>query len=638
MRKTICALILFALSSCRNEYDVLQQEKENSILEQSNKVFSSELIDVRKVKKEIDWQKAEKSLLSLKEKGFVNQVNDAVLYRKIINPKEKTITYTLPIHFYTPQKPYHLIQQIVVNKDNRLKVQYLKIIPKSSNPDKNDIFKDPNNEIIILDEDLNDINSPASITGRIREKNRNLTDSQIDTMGRKCRVQIYAYEILCSNGGGHGVGESCKAGYVNDAHYEIETVEHCFTESYVGVEGGNEGGGSVSGGAFADYQLNKLAQSPHFYYIDFLREPKHSLLLNEVRNWMKDNDIDNPNNIKKLNDKIGYIIGAGHESMFDDLETYNRRTPTVANQEVADYSIRVAKMFSYFLEHGTATDAKVMKHSIRYLDQNRFLSWENYLSIFKGLSKIVSLYPNENWSEIEKALRLEKIDNPKLLEKIIQDWLSPNIVKPTEAFVKHEKLNRIYEEAKKSERFKKYLQKFEPKASVAHLMFDIGNTKNESLADTHIPKESWIKIIFNKNIDWNNRPEIVVAYAFIHEVIHAEMYRQLLEVANKNGSINTAKLEQYVKNNNKKELFNEYIKDQYSKDSTNYQHNIMAKKYINVVVDFLKEMYGSNYTDKEYLTIVWMGVQNTDAWNNLPKKEREEYKKIWKEKYWSWKK
>ena len=524
MRKTICALVLFALSSCRNEYDVLQQEKENSILEQSNKVFSSELIDVRKVKKEIDWQKAEKSLLSLKEKGFVNQINDAVLYRKIINPKEKTITYTLPIHFYTPQKPYHLIQQIVVNKDNRLKVQYLKIIPKSSNPDKNDIFKDPNNEIIILDENLNDINSPASIAGRIREKNRNLTDSQINRMSRKCRVQIYAYEVLCSNGGGHGVGQSCDAGYVNDAHYEIETIEHCFTESYVGVEGGNEGGGSVSGGAFADYQLNKLAQSPHFYYIDFLREPKHSLLLNEVRNWMKDNDIDNPNNIKKLNDKIGYIIGAGHESMFDDLETYNRRTPTVANQEVADYSIRVAKMFSYFLEHGTATDAKAMKHSIRYLDQNRFLSWEDYLSVFKGLSKIASLYPNENWSEIEKALRLEKIDNPKLLEKIIQDWLSPNIVKPTEAFVKHEKLNRIYEEAKKSERFKKYLQKFEPKASVAHLMFDIGNTENNSLADTRVPNEYWIEIIFNKNIDWDNRPEIVVAYAFIHEVIHAEMY------------------------------------------------------------------------------------------------------------------
>jgi len=590
------------------------------------------------VKKEIDWQKVEKSLFSLKEKGFVNQINDAVLYRKIINPKEKTITYTLPIHFYTPQKPYHLIQQIVVNKDNRLKVQYLKIIPKTSNPDKNDIFKDPNNEIIILDEDLNDINSPASIAGRIREKNRNLTDSQIDTMGRKCRVQIYAYEILCSNGGGHGVGESCKAGYVNDAHYEIEVIEHCFTESYVGVEGGNEGGGSVSGGAFTDYQLNKLAQSPHFYYIDFLREPKHSLLLNEVRNWMKDNDMDNPNNIKKLNDKIGYIIGAGHESMFDDLETYNRRTPTVANQEVADYSIRVAKMFSYFLEHGTAADAKVMKHSIRYLDQNRFLSWENYLSIFKGLSKIASLYPNENWSEIEKALRLEKIDNPKLLEKIIQDWLSPNIVKPTEAFVKHEKLNRIYEEAKKSERFKKFLQKFEPKASAAHLMFDLMEIKNyEADAVTVDPKNSWIKIIFDVKKDWDNIPNVAISGIFIHEIIHAEIYRQMLSIAStKNGKINYTKLENIFKRGKHSELFNYYVE----KDGKtgNWQHEMMAKKYIETTVGFLKEIYGDVYSDLEYKSIAWRGLMDSKAWNNLTNQEKELYKNTYETNYWTWEK
>ena len=577
------------------------------------------------MKKEIDWQKVEKSLLSLKEKGFVNQVNDAVLYRKIINPKEKTITYTLPIHFYTSQKPYHLIQQIVVNKDNRLKVQYLKIIPKSSNPDKNDIFKDPNNEIIILDEDLNDINSPASIAGRIREKNRNLTDSQINRMSRKCRVQIYAYEVLCSNGGGHGVGQSCEAGYVNDAHYEIETIEHCSTESFIGVEGGNEGGGSVSGGAFADYQLNKLAQSPHFYYIDFLREPKHSLLLNEVRSWMKDNDMDNPNNIKKLNDKIGYIIGAGHESMFDDLETYNRRTPTVANQEVADYSIRVAKMFSYFLEHGTATDAKVMKHSIRYLDQNRFLSWEDYLSIFKGLSKIVSLYPNENWSEIEKALRLEKIDNPKLLEKIIQDWLSPNIVKPTEAFVKHEKLNRIYEEAKKSEKFKKYLQKFEPKASVAHLMFDFGETSQTPFAETKTPDKNWIKVVFNKNQKWENIPNIVISYIFIHEIIHAEIYRQMLSIAStKNGEINYTKLENIFKRGQHSELFNYYVEKDGKTGS--WQHEMMAKKYIETIVGFLKEIYEDVYSDLEYKSIAWRGLMDSKAWNNLTDQEKELYK------------
>jgi hypothetical protein len=452
-------------------------------------------------------------------------------------------------------------------------------------------------------------------------------------------VQIYAYEVLCSNGGGHGVGESCKAGYVNDAHYEIEVIEHCFTESYVGVEGGNEGGGSVSGGAFADYQLNKLAQSPHFYYIDFLREPKHSLLLNEVRNWMKDNDMDNPNNIKKLNDKIGYIIGAGHESMFDDLETYNRRTPTVANQEVADYSIRVAKMFSYFLKYGTATDAKVMKHSIRYLDQNRFLSWEDYLSIFKGLSKIVSLYPNENWSEIEKALKLEKIDNPKLLEKIIQDWLSPNIVKPTEAFVKHEKLNRIYEEAKKSERFKKYLQKFEPEAPVAHLMFDFGELGvKEALAETSEPQNYWIKITFNKNKDWDNLPNIMIAKTLIHEVVHAEIYRQLLSIAStNNGKIDRTKLENISKKGQHSELFNYYVEKDGKTD--NWQHEMMAKKYVEVMVGFLKEMYKDKYTDLEYKTVVWMSsLKNTKAWNNLPPEEKELYEDTYNKNYWTWEK
>ena len=585
------------------------------------------MIDVRKVKKEIDWQKVEKSLLSLKEKGFVNQVNDAVLYRKIINPKEKTITYTLPIHFYTPQKPYHLIQQIVVNKDNRLRVQYLKIIPKSSNPDKNDIFKDPNNEIIILDEDLNDINSPASIAGRIREKNRNLTDSQIDTMSRKCRVQIYAYEVLCSNGGGHGVGESCKAGYVNDAHYEIETIEHCFTESYVGVEGGNEGGGSVSGGAFADYQLNKLAQSPHFYYIDFLREPKHSLLLNEVRSWMKDNDMDNPNNIKKLNDKIGYIIGAGHESMFDDLETYNRRTPTVANQEVADYSIRVAKMFSYFLEHGTATDAKVMKHSIKYLDQNRFLSWEDYLSIFKGLSKIVSLYPNENWSKIEKALRLEKIDNVSLLKETIEDWKDPNLIKPTIKFKNNKRLNCIYNKIKSIGGFQKILSKFDSKFSTKNLIFDVGETYfNNSLAETDVVDNSTIKITFNeKYID--EFSNVYLAETFMHEALHAEIYRILYEYLKKdpNATYTERELKEYLTKRKYHKLWDYFSKYGFKK----FQHEYMADYKVEIMSSFLLE-YDNSLTKEQIESYVWKGLKATEAWKNLTEFQKNKYDNLLK--------
>ena len=75
----ICALILFALSSCRNEYGCFLVGGATQYFRAKYiNVFSLGLIDVRKVKKEIDWQKAEKSLFSLKEKGFINQDNDIV--------------------------------------------------------------------------------------------------------------------------------------------------------------------------------------------------------------------------------------------------------------------------------------------------------------------------------------------------------------------------------------------------------------------------------------------------------------------------------------------------------------------------------------------------------------------------------
>ena len=64
-------------------------------------------------------------------------------------------------------------------------------------------------------------------------------------------------------------------------------------------------------------------------------------------------------------------------------------------------------------------------------------------------------------------------------------------------------------------------------------------------------------------------------------------------------------------------------------------HAELRKKYEPMLK---KQRHGDAYSDVEYKSIAWMGVQNTNAWNNLPKKEREEYKKIWKEKYWSWEK
>lgn len=118
------------------------------------------------------------------------------------------------------------------------------------------------------------------------------------------------------------------------------------------------------------------------------------------------------------------------------------------------YSTRIAEMFDHFFDNTSAENAKAMKYSIKYLDQNRFISWQDYLPIFKGIGKLSSLYPDNYWSDIEKALNLENITHPYKLEDIMEDWITPNTVKPTIAFTNHEKLYRIYNQAKGTDNYK----------------------------------------------------------------------------------------------------------------------------------------------------------------------------------------
>lgn len=40
----------------------------------------------------------------------------------------------------------------------------------------------------------------------------------------------------------------------------------------------------------------------------------------------------------------------------------------------------------------------------------------------------------------------------------------------------------------------------------------------------------------------------------------------------------------------------------------------------------------------EYRAIVWRGLKDSKAWNNLPDEEKEEYETIWNENYHKWKK
>lgn len=215
----------------------------------------------------------------------------------------------------------------------------------------------------------------------------------------------------------------------------------------------------------------------------------------------------------------------------------------------------------------------------------------------------------------------------------------PNIVRPTAAFKNNKKLNKIYNDIKTKGLFKFYLQKFEPKFSVAHLLFDYKKLEDEDsdkLAVTNSPENYWIKIEFNKNLDWDNIPNIVIADTFMHEMIHAEIFRKLLSEVSINGKINVDKIKLMINEKNYPGLFDYYVQN--VRGSQSQQHEMMAASYVKVMVGFLKELYGNEYSNEEYETVVWLGLKDTIAWNRLGKAKQDEYQRIWNEKYWQWEK
>lgn len=242
--------------------------------------------------------------------------------------------------------------------------------------------------------------------------------------------------------------------------------------------------------------------------------------------------------------------------------------------------------------------------------------------------------PNVNWDYLENWFFNGNNLNPSVRNEYLQDLKNPVIVKPTKRFKNNTKINGIYNQAKTASNFKQYLKNFEPTFSVAHLLFDIGETTQGNYAVTSVPKDYWIKITFNQNVEWNNTPKIIIADTFMHEMIHAEIFRKLLSIGSTNGNIDINKITQYLNTHNYPGLFDYYVER--TVGGENWQHETMGAHYVNIMVNFLKQLYNNKYTDVEYKTIVWMGLKGTIAWNSLSQTERTLYETTWNEKYWTW--
>lgn len=164
--------------------------------------------------------------------------------------------------------------------------------------------------------------------------------------------------------------------------------------------------------------------------------------------------------------------------------------------------------------------------------------------------------------------------------------------------------------------FKGMIQKFDGDFPVSHLKLFLRNDLPlSSNARTSPPKNYVINVGLNPNKF--NRPNLSIARTIIHEVIHAEMFRKMISLANNNGSIDKNLIRSMLANSDYPGMF-----DYFSRFGVNnFQHNLMGEHYITTMKDVLKE-FQPGLPEDIYTALAWTGLKNTVSWNNLSDVEK----------------
>lgn len=371
------SFVLLLLFACRSELDGTNAQNEETLPTSSSKMMSK-LISVKNLNNKIqNWEQVIASLQKFKKKEFAKlQSNSNIFYREIIDSQNNIITYTLPLTSYSSQNPFYLIQQIIVPQNGQQRIQYLKIIPnKPPQYITQDVLKTLTGSIERLDQNLMLLNSTTYENGKVVKTGNG------STSGKNLCIEVTeVIEVPCTNGGNHGVGESCGKGFTNNAHFVETTYTVC-------LPGGSEGtnpvpvpGGGIEGGYVFDEQLNSLLTNPTFQYADYITEPSRNLLLQAVRAWIP-NNVNNINgDLTDLNNRLQYFIN--NDQIFTNLAIYDQNTPNVANAELADYSVRVYEMIKFLLNNPSEANGKFGSFGVKFLDENRFVAWDQFRNWF----------------------------------------------------------------------------------------------------------------------------------------------------------------------------------------------------------------------------------------------------------------
>ena len=133
------------------------------------------------------------------------------------------------------------------------------------------------------------------------------------------------------------------------------------------------------------------------------------------------------------------------------------------------------------------------------------------------------------------------------------------------------------------------------------------------------------------------KPDVFKAVAMIHEIIHADMYRKMLDAVrdaeisgdNLNWTTwnNPTDFENFVESLQNKYfgIFDFYTRFEWNTSTpSDAQHQLMAEQYRNIIKQALTD-YDPTLTEEQKEALSWIGLNeaNIKAWQNLTQPERD---------------
>ena len=160
-----------------------------------------------------------------------------------------------------------------------------------------------------------------------------------------------------------------------------------------------------------------------------------------------------------------------------------------------------------------------------------------------------------------------------------------------------------------------YFDNFDGENPVAHLKFTASSFGNNKNASTYPPQNFVIEIRFNT--DKTNRPNTDIARTIMHEVIHAEIFRKLLSLAQTGNLSGLTEQDVIDAKDDYPGIYDYYTRYIYNNPNpSSPQHDMMAQHLIGTLANFLMQ-FDSSLTLSEAEALAWSGLKaGVDADSN----------------------